>query len=146
MSFYKNALPWKFLSHIARQISDHSPLVVSVRNPPSSPKPFRFHSNKGLDHDNFLQFVKQTWSTPVSGLPFHVLQSKLQIGRQYLRKWNWETFGNLQVAISKAQDDIIRFYSDLQQVWTQSSFDLLSQAKDNLTSLLFFSRGNPSKR
>ena len=68
------------------------------------PVPFRFKS-MWLEHEDFEKFVEVKWrSYNLSGTAMGVLTSKLRLLKKDLRVWNSSIFGNVHVAVDKANN------------------------------------------
>ena len=73
---------------LTREISDHTPLLLSTNNPSSAYQPqFKFELG-WLLRDGFCEMVRDVWnSTLVDGSPIERWQAKSRRLRQYLRGW-----------------------------------------------------------
>ena len=73
---------------LTREISDHTPLLLSTNNPSSAYQPqFKFELG-WLLRDGFCEMVRDVWnSTLVDGSPIERWQAKIRRLRQYLRGW-----------------------------------------------------------
>ena len=73
---------------LTREISDHTPLLLSTNNPSSAYQPqFKFELG-WLLRDGFCEMVTDVWnSTLVDGSPIERWQAKIRRLRQYLRGW-----------------------------------------------------------
>ena len=73
---------------LTREISDHTPLLLSTNNPSSAYQPqFKFELG-WLLRDDFSEMVRDVWnSTLVDGSPIERWQAKIRRLRQYLRGW-----------------------------------------------------------
>jgi len=73
---------------LTREISDHTPLLLSTNNPSSAYQPqFKFELG-WLLRDGFYEMVTEVWnSTLVDGSPIERWQAKIRRLRQYLRGW-----------------------------------------------------------
>jgi len=73
---------------LTREISDHTPLLLSTNNPSSAYQPqFKFELG-WLLRDGFCEMVTEVWnSTLVDGSPIERWQAKIRRLRQYLRGW-----------------------------------------------------------
>ena len=73
---------------LTREISDHTPLLLSTNNPSSAYQPqFKFELG-WLLRDGFCEMVTDVWnSTLVDSSPIERWQAKIRRLRQYLRGW-----------------------------------------------------------
>jgi hypothetical protein len=77
-------------------ISDHFPIVISVGILQSfGPKPYKFY-NYWLEHQGFLNWVKEGWNIQVDGVPMYQLYVKLRYVKAMLKQHNLVCFGNLK--------------------------------------------------
>jgi hypothetical protein len=58
------SMPTVKVSHLARQFSDHRPLLFMAQPPSSRHKPFRF-LRMWIEHDNLKDFLYQQWQSSV---------------------------------------------------------------------------------
>jgi hypothetical protein len=73
---------------LTREISDHTPLLLSTNNSASTYQPqFKFELG-WLLRDGFCEMVSEVWqNTLVSGSPIERWQIKIRMLRQHLRGW-----------------------------------------------------------
>ncbi|XP_071939025.1 uncharacterized protein [Coffea arabica] len=71
------------------------------------PRPFRF-INAWAEHEEFLGVVRKSWEQECTGLPLHVLCSKLQRLRKCIQPWNRERVGNFTANVREAEAEVAR--------------------------------------
>ncbi|XP_060170493.1 uncharacterized protein LOC132601431 [Lycium barbarum] len=100
----QNLFPNFEVEHLIKQGSDHNPLAISTRSS-STPikKPFRF-LNFWVEHESFLDVVKENWQEWHSADPFFNFQNKLKKRR-----------------LQKVQAGLIRFYAIEEKFWKQKT-------------------------
>ncbi|XP_026399624.1 uncharacterized protein LOC113295510 [Papaver somniferum] len=77
-----------------RIASDHAPLLGG--------------SKIWLTHPGFMELVSKCWNEHVAGDPPFVLLQKLKKLKHILRDWNWSVFGNVNVKIKEAEEEVKR--------------------------------------
>ncbi|KAL0440458.1 UNVERIFIED_CONTAM: hypothetical protein Slati_2528800 [Sesamum latifolium] len=83
----------KRVTHLARRLSDHHPLLISTcKTENSHASSFRFQ-NMWIKHHNFLDTVKHNWCLPIQGSGMYKLQQKIYRLKDRLKTWNKDTFG-----------------------------------------------------
>ncbi|KAL0332772.1 UNVERIFIED_CONTAM: hypothetical protein Scaly_2178700 [Sesamum calycinum] len=97
-------------------LSDHSPGIVSILDPPASkPKPFRFF-NMWADHQDFMATVENGWNLNVDGTAQFCLCRKLKALKGHLKAFNNLHFSHISVRAKDAdlalQDAQIQLESD----------------------------------
>ncbi|XP_071905984.1 uncharacterized protein [Coffea arabica] len=91
------------VQHLARDPSDHSPLLMSaVTRLDNKPKPFHF-LNVWTTKGGVLEVIRDAWSCELSGQPFGVLAAKLRTVKQALKRWPKESFGDIFKAVREAE-------------------------------------------
>lgn len=76
-----------------RKLSDHSPIVLKLKDSVKAPSRFRFFKMWTTHHD-YIAFIQQSWGINFSENPLINLHLKLKHLRKKLKHWNWEVFGN----------------------------------------------------
>lgn len=72
-----NAFRDPTLTHLSKQTSDHSPILLSHH--PATQKKRRFQFEKiWVSHPSFHELVASVWTTPVAGNPQYILYQKLK--------------------------------------------------------------------
>lgn len=74
---WDSLFPSSQASFLPPGLSDHSPMLVQVFDPPKIKKPFRFF-DFWVDHLNFLNVVPSSWNDHVIGSPMFQLFTKLK--------------------------------------------------------------------
>ncbi|KAL0347780.1 UNVERIFIED_CONTAM: hypothetical protein Scaly_1794000 [Sesamum calycinum] len=83
-------------------LSDHSPGIVSILDPPASqPKPFRFF-NMWADHQDFIATVENGWNLNVDGTAQFCLCRKLKALKGHLKAFNNLHFSHISVRAKNA--------------------------------------------
>ncbi|XP_060210626.1 uncharacterized protein LOC132637573 [Lycium barbarum] len=83
------------VEHLSRTGSDHAPLLVSCGDQVQKfIKPFRF-LKFWVEHDNFLDFVKQQWDTVLTDDAFLSFKLKMKKLKTALSPWSKTTFGDI---------------------------------------------------
>ncbi|KAK4423208.1 hypothetical protein Salat_1903600 [Sesamum alatum] len=114
-------------------LSDHSPGIVSLFDPPApKPKPFRFY-NMWADHPDFLATVESHWSMNVEGTAQFSLCRKLKALKGPLKAFNNLHYSHISVRAKEAdlalQDAQVQLESDPENVTIRGSLgDLRKKA------------------
>lgn len=83
------------VSHLARDGSDHCPMLFSCLNSAhSGPSSFKF-LNMWTSHHDFLNVVKTSWDLPLDALGVHRFWFKQQHLKSELKRWNKHDFGDI---------------------------------------------------
>jgi hypothetical protein len=91
---------------LARDVSDHCPLVLKIVNYDWGPKPFRFNYH-WLEHKQFQEVVKGAWeSCEATGWMGFILKEKLKRLKLCLKDWSKVEFGSVDTRLKKIIDDI----------------------------------------
>ncbi|XP_026420175.1 uncharacterized protein LOC113316173 [Papaver somniferum] len=61
-----------------------------------------------LTHPNFMEVVSTCWTEHIVGDPSFVFQQKLKKLKNFLRERNWNVFGNINVKIKEAEEEVHR--------------------------------------
>ncbi|XP_059441719.1 uncharacterized protein LOC132174022 [Corylus avellana] len=87
-------------------ISDHSPAIISAGSLQSfGHKPFKFY-NFWLEHEGFLDWVKEGWSIQPEGFPMYQLYVKRRSVKAILKEKNMVCFGNLKQRVIQARENL----------------------------------------
>ncbi|KAK4421401.1 hypothetical protein Salat_2090600 [Sesamum alatum] len=110
-------------------LSDHSPGIVSLFDPPApKPKPFRFF-NMWADHPDFLATVESHWSMNVEGTAQFSLCRKLKVLKGPLKAFNNLHYSHISVRAKEAdlalQDAQVQLESDPENVTIRGSLGYL---------------------
>ncbi|KAK4422064.1 hypothetical protein Salat_2157300 [Sesamum alatum] len=108
-------------------LSDHSPGIVSLYDPPTpKPKPFRFF-NMWADHLDFLATVESHWNMNVEGTAQFSLCRKLKALKGPLKAFNNLHYSHISVKAKEAelalQDAQIQLESDPENAPIRGSLD-----------------------
>ncbi|XP_020587175.1 uncharacterized protein LOC110029262 [Phalaenopsis equestris] len=95
--------------------SDHRPLLYSIQNV-EGPKhsPFRFQ-NMWVLHLDFLGEVKKVWITDKDKNPWINLWRLQKNVASQLKKWNWNSFGNVNDNLKAAKDKVLAMEIEFQR-------------------------------
>ncbi|XP_059289054.1 uncharacterized protein LOC132042545 [Lycium ferocissimum] len=100
------------VEHLSRTGSDHAPLLLSCGDQVENfIKPFRFFKFL-VEHDTFLDFIKQQWEADLSDDVFLSFKLKMKKLKVALSKWSQVTFGDIfkQLVI---REDIVKIKEQL---------------------------------
>ncbi|KAK4415266.1 hypothetical protein Salat_2633900 [Sesamum alatum] len=106
-------------------LSDHSPRIVSIIDPPvPKPKPFRFF-NMWADHPNFMATVEHEWNSNVGGTAQFNLCRNLKALKGPLKVFNKLHYGHISVRAKEAdlalQDAQVQLESDPENSYLRDS-------------------------
>ncbi|KAK1311792.1 hypothetical protein QJS10_CPA07g00481 [Acorus calamus] len=108
----------------AEGLSDHAVLQVTVRpTVPSGPRPFKYFQ-LWAQHTDFIDLVRSGWPFRVSGSPMYVLVKKLQHLKHIIKRWNRESFGPIQNALSHSRSTLSQAQESLMHHPTDPVFIL----------------------
>ncbi|XP_019166530.1 PREDICTED: uncharacterized protein LOC109162265 [Ipomoea nil] len=103
------------IHHYAKLTSDHSPLIMSVEpQVRMSRRPFSFLNSWG-EHEQFLGIVREAWQERVNGNEMYTFMTKLKRVKEVLKKWNWETFGNIFKKVEELEGKMRELEEKLQE-------------------------------
>lgn len=88
------AFPISRVSHMAREHSGHSPLLIKCASTSHVPSCFHFQ-NMWCHHLQFQEVVSEIWGSEVHGVGMTKFFNKLKALRKKLQSWNREVFGNV---------------------------------------------------
>ena len=92
------------VSHLARDPSDHSPLLFSIfTRVDRKPHPFRF-INVWMSHSGFRDVVKASWQQECTSSPFQIVCIKLSRLKTNIRGWNKQSFGSIFSNTGRAEE------------------------------------------
>ncbi|KAF5462709.1 hypothetical protein F2P56_018695 [Juglans regia] len=115
--------------------SDHCPMFIKFLKDPYSygPSPFRFQQ-MWIEHQEFLDFVKNVWSEPTVGTGLDNLASKLKKVNVALREWNKQVFGRTNAHIAFLEEKVEGLEGTLQREWDVDAKRELVLASAELSS------------
>ncbi|XP_027120639.2 uncharacterized protein [Coffea arabica] len=94
------------VSHLARESSDHAPLLLSLSTRlDTKPRSFRF-LNVWKRHEDFLPMVQASWEQPCAGSPLQVLCCKLKRLRGTIRDWSRRVFGDIFQTVRNKEEEV----------------------------------------
>ncbi|KAL2248543.1 UNVERIFIED_CONTAM: putative ribonuclease H protein [Sesamum indicum] len=103
---WTQAFPLSRIQHLTRNVSDHCPLLLSVKQEKKTgPTPFRFQ-NMWTKHHDFKHCVTTSWQHPIHGHGMFAFQQKLHRIKAALKLWNTEVFGNIFQNITDAEQRV----------------------------------------
>jgi len=107
---FEYKFPHTTVHALTREISDHTPLLLSTNNPSPTYQPqFKFELS-WLLRDGFCDMVKNVWQeTVVNGSPIERWQTKIRKLHQHLRGWARNVSGSYK----KEKKDILNKLDDL---------------------------------
>ncbi|XP_027158394.1 uncharacterized protein LOC113760014 [Coffea eugenioides] len=92
------------VSHLARDPSDHSPLLLSVATRvDGKPRSFRF-INAWTSHANFRGVVQASWQQGCVGSPIQIVCTKLARLKTDIKVWNKQCFKDIFANTRKAEE------------------------------------------
>jgi hypothetical protein len=124
---------------LSREISDHTPLLLSIgeiANPRKQP-PFKFELG-WLLKEGFFEMVSKVWIKETRGsTPMQRWQNKIRRLRQFLRGWA----KNMNGAYKKEKQELLRKAEELDkkaesQLLSQREWDLKQSVHERITQLL----------
>ncbi|XP_027082606.1 uncharacterized protein [Coffea arabica] len=96
-----------FVSYLARDPSDHSSLLFSVRTRvDGKPRPFCF-INVWTSYVGFRDVVQASWQKGYSGFPLQIVCSKLSRLKANIKSWNKQSFGNIFGNTRRAEEVVL---------------------------------------
>ncbi|XP_077248649.1 uncharacterized protein LOC143888187 [Tasmannia lanceolata] len=105
--------PLAFAEYRAPGISDHSPIVVSLREHSSlGPKPFR-SMDMWLADSSLYSEVERAWSIKICSNPMYRLVQKLREVRRLLGIWNKDIFGRVDIMLPLARNHLMDMQNKL---------------------------------
>jgi exonuclease III len=111
-----------------RDISDHCPIWLMSETLNWGPKPFRV-LNGWMEHPDFFSFVEKAWKNfDVQGRKAFILKEKFKMLKAFLRKWNREVYGILDLNI----DQTVKELNDIEGMLGVDGVDLESTRRDGL--------------
>ncbi|XP_071918880.1 uncharacterized protein [Coffea arabica] len=104
---FSDAVSSVSVAHLARHPSDHAPLRIGLASRmDNKPRPFRF-LNLWTDRKDLLEVIRNAWQLECTGSPLRKLCSKLVKARRVIQEWNKEAFGNIFIAVQRAESDLL---------------------------------------
>jgi hypothetical protein len=91
--------PGSYVSTLSRDISDHTPCLISISTDIPKAKVFRFE-NYWLLHEEFMQVMEHRWNVPINqSNKAKMVTTKLENLRRVLRAWQGQ-LSNLNTTIN----------------------------------------------
>mgnify|MGYP004717232101 CR=1 FL=1 len=91
------------VQHLARDLSDHSPLLIMASSRlDNKPKPFHF-LNVWTTKAGLLDVICDAWSGQLGSQLLGVLASKLCVVKHALKGWSRESFGDIFKTIKETE-------------------------------------------
>ncbi|XP_009788948.1 uncharacterized protein [Nicotiana sylvestris] len=94
------------VSHLARTSSDHRPLLMKNLSATHQYISYFRFLNCWVNIEGFLDIVRESWSTEVSGNPIWILQSKLKALSKRLSQWSRKEIGDINDAVINWEDKL----------------------------------------
>ncbi|KAL3617571.1 hypothetical protein CASFOL_037892 [Castilleja foliolosa] len=126
-----NNLPDMEVLHLPRVYSDHAPLWLKVAAPPDIRKRFRFQQ-MWTEHTEYKGVVAKIWKDKIPGHIGYVVNEKLKRVRMALKKWNWDSFGDINKNIINLNNQINTLENKLQLQWDDNTHREISQLQEQL--------------
>ncbi|KAK2372487.1 hypothetical protein QL285_073613 [Trifolium repens] len=112
---------------LARDVSDHCPLILKYNNDDWGPKPFRFN-NYWLQNKNFKNLVVETWNSQhFTGWMGFVLKERLKGLKGVIKAWSKEVYGKPEEKKNSLVDQINAL--DLKSVSIDLSLEEVARRK-----------------
>jgi hypothetical protein len=136
---WEQIFPLETVEALNREMSDHTPLLLSLGEKGKSKKepPFQFELG-WLIKDRFFEVVAEVWKKEIRGTsPMQRWQNKIRRLRQYLRGWA----KNMNGAYKKEKQELMRKAEELDklaesQLLSQRDWDLKQSIHERLNQLL----------
>ncbi|KAL9684647.1 hypothetical protein QQ045_022088 [Rhodiola kirilowii] len=113
-------------THLTRVHSDHCPILMELDS--THHNIALFHYQKvWQSHPGFMDRVRSGWEGKIHINPLINFGLKLKRLRSFLRKWNWDVFGDTRIKMKDLLSHINNLETQLQQGWLPDiATDLLS--------------------
>ncbi|XP_057791142.1 uncharacterized protein LOC131008273 [Salvia miltiorrhiza] len=122
---------------LPRVTSDHAPLVLICCQAQQTSRRFFKFLHMWTSHPDFESFVENSWRDPMdTRCPIYRVMFKLKRLRKELQNWNRTVFGNVDISIATAQQELLEIQAQIsQEGYTDALFDaeVLAQAKINVS-------------
>jgi hypothetical protein len=136
---WEQFFPLATVEALNREISDHTPLLLSIgeKAKPKKQPPFRFELG-WLLKEGFFEVVSEVWNKETRGnTPTQRWQNKIRRLRQFLRDWA----KNMNGAYKKEKQELLRKAEELDkkaesQFLSQREWDLKQSIHERITQLL----------
>jgi len=136
---WEQYFPLSTVVALSREISDHTPLLLSTGEVSSARTPPLFQFELGwLLREGFFELVSDVWNKENKGsTSLQVWQNKIRKLRQFLRGWA----KNMNGAYKKEKQELLKKADELDkkaetQLLSQQEIDLKQCVKDRLAHLL----------
>ncbi|GAA0152032.1 hypothetical protein LIER_37405 [Lithospermum erythrorhizon] len=121
-SAFLDLFPALTVRHLSRTNSDHSPLLINVKNLQAQ--------NMWIHHEGLFAVVKKCWDTQIIGEPLWVLCTKLKALKYVLKAWNLEVFGNVTSMVESSEEAVQICEHNFESSGSEEDRINLLQAKD----------------
>ncbi|KAF5446820.1 hypothetical protein F2P56_032419 [Juglans regia] len=113
-----SVFPEAHLEYLSRITSDHAPMVMRLKNPPSKygSSPFKFQQ-MWVKHEAFMACVADVWEEEVEAIGMARLAIKLKKLKSRLRIWNREVFGSTLMNIKFLEERVEILEQKLQELF-----------------------------
>ncbi|KAL9683096.1 hypothetical protein QQ045_014911 [Rhodiola kirilowii] len=125
------AFPNLEVHHLARLCSDHCPLLLKFNGEHRKRKGMFKFMGAWTEQESFQDIVKASWAGKAHSNPLLNCALKLKRLRKVLRKWNWETFGEVNSKVRQLTKRVEQMESD-----ATVPKAVLTQTKDEVSHLL----------
>ncbi|KAF5450310.1 hypothetical protein F2P56_030673 [Juglans regia] len=113
--------------------SDHCPMLLFLkRERRGDIRYFRFQGMWGT-HEGFLPLAREVWNQSLEGSPMVKLAKRLKLLKAMLWKWNFETFGRVDLELVKVGNRLVELKDLLAAEFTQErEVDVLACKQQHL--------------
>ncbi|KAM7491146.1 hypothetical protein LguiA_034067 [Lonicera macranthoides] len=123
------------LSHLNRENSDHSPLVVQFGDEQRNGGCFSFQ-RMWISHHDFLRVVQSVWDCSMVGDLFQIFSSKLNKLKKELIRWNKEAFGQIDEKVIQAEAQLLDTESRMEIEDSEEAVEAVESARHQLNRIL----------
>ncbi|KAF9685678.1 hypothetical protein SADUNF_Sadunf03G0079300 [Salix dunnii] len=88
-----------------RSVSDHSSMMLQLRQDQFKPKPSFKFLNFWVEREDFIPQIARVWQVHIHGSPMFRFTSKLQLIKAHLRNWHKVNRSNISIRVAKAKAD-----------------------------------------
>jgi hypothetical protein len=101
--------PRHVLTPLSSDCSDHCPLLLAVQATEGGKRRFRFEAF-WVNIPGFSDVLAAAWAIPLPGAdPFRVVDQKLRLVAQELKRWSSEKIGSIQLQLTMVRAVILKF-------------------------------------
>ena len=88
-----------------RSVSDHSSMMLQLRQDHFKPKPSFKFLNFWAEREDFIPQIARVWQAHIHGSPMFRFTSKLQLIKAHLKNWHKVNRSNISILVAKAKAD-----------------------------------------